>query len=76
MAPILYMQHFSGPVRSVLLTAAALGLKLQHKVLDLSKQEHLTESFLKVCVSILPSHKYLNVRFLAKPATHYTYLRR
>ncbi|XP_044270057.1 uncharacterized protein LOC123014839 [Tribolium madens] len=48
MAPILYMQHFSGPARSVLLTAAALGLKLQHKIVDLSKQEHLTESFLKL----------------------------
>ncbi|CAH1367302.1 glutathione S-transferase 1-like [Tenebrio molitor] len=48
MAPILYMQNFSGPVRSVLLTAAALGIKLQHKIIDLSKQEHLTDSFLKL----------------------------
>ncbi|RZC41136.1 GST N domain containing protein [Asbolus verrucosus] len=48
MAPILYMQSFSAPVRSVLMTAAALGIKLQQKVVDLSKQEHLTESFLKL----------------------------
>ncbi|KAJ3663884.1 hypothetical protein Zmor_008104 [Zophobas morio] len=48
MAPVLYMQDFSPPVRSVLLTAEALGLKLEKKVVDLSKKEHLTDTFLKL----------------------------
>jgi hypothetical protein len=75
MAPILYMQNFSGPVRSVLLTAAALGIKLQHKIIDLSKQEHLTDSFLKVGGLVL-FRVDLTTALPAEPPTHNTDARR
>lgn len=48
MAPTLYMNDFSPPVRSVFLTAKALGLELDKKMIDLAKKEHLTEEYLKV----------------------------
>jgi len=48
MAPKLYMIDVSPPVRSVLLTAEALGITLEHVVLDLAKGEHLTPEYLKL----------------------------
>lgn len=38
----------SAPCRSVLLTAAALNIKLNLKKLDMMKKEHLTPEFLKI----------------------------
>lgn len=48
MAPVLYMQDVSPPARSVLLTAAALGVKLELKIIDVLKKEQLNEEFKKV----------------------------
>lgn len=38
----------SAPCHAVLMTAEALGLKLNLKLTDLRKNEHLTPEFLKV----------------------------
>lgn len=64
MAPTLYMSEYSPPVRAVLMTAKALGITLEHKDLDLSKNDHLNPEYLKVsyhtesiCLSLL---KHLN----------------
>lgn len=48
MAPKLYMHEGSGPVRSVLVTAAAIGLDLEKEIVDLSQGEHLKPEYLKV----------------------------
>lgn len=48
MAPKLYMVDLSPPVRTVLLAAKAIGVELEHVQVNLMKQEHLTEEFLKV----------------------------
>lgn len=48
MAPKLYYSELSAPARSVLVTAAAIGLELEKQEVDLSKGEHLTPEFLKV----------------------------
>lgn len=46
--PILYYIDASPPSRSVLLTAAAIGLELDLKVVDLMNGEQLTPEFIKV----------------------------
>lgn len=51
MAPKLYMTPGSPPVRSVLMTAASLGIELQTQDLDVLKGEHLKPEFLKVTPS-------------------------
>lgn len=48
MAPKLYMVEPSPAVRSVLLTAKAIGITLDLVPVDLSKGEHLTPEYLKV----------------------------
>lgn len=48
MTPKLYMRYASPPVRSVLLCAEALGLKLELKEVDLFGGEHLKPEYLKV----------------------------
>lgn len=45
-----YMLPGSAPCRAVLLTATALGVKINEKLLDLTNGEHLTPEFLKVCL--------------------------
>lgn len=52
MTPKLYMADISPPVRSVLITAKALGVTLEHKEVDLSKGDHLKPDFIKVSASI------------------------
>lgn len=44
------MTELSPPVRSVLITAAALGVELEKQYLDLLKKEHLSPDFLKVII--------------------------
>lgn len=46
--PILYYTLTSPPSRSTLISAAAIGLKLDIKDVNLAKREHLTPEFLKV----------------------------
>lgn len=53
--PVLYYVDLSPPCRSVLLTAAAIGVELELKKIDLLAGEHLTPEFLKVCTS---KHQY------------------
>lgn len=48
MAPKLYVTETSPPVRSVLITAAAIGLELEKHELDVLSGAHLTPEFLKV----------------------------
>lgn len=48
MAPILYMMDLSAPVRSVQITAQAIGLELEHKVVNLFEKEQLKPEFVKV----------------------------
>lgn len=45
---VLYMTPLSPPARAVQLTAAALGLQLELKNVDLVKQEQLKPEFVKV----------------------------
>ena len=49
MSADLYYVPTSAPCRSVILTANAVGVQLNLKYLDLSKEEHLTPEFIKVC---------------------------
>ncbi|KAF5274201.1 hypothetical protein FQA39_LY07305 [Lamprigera yunnana] len=61
MTPKLYCLDASPPVRSVYLTAAALGLKLERVHVNLVAQEHLTPEFLKLsspidCFQMNPQH--------------------
>lgn len=44
----LYMMPLSPPARSVLMCAAASGIDLNLKILDLLKGEHLSVEYLKV----------------------------
>ncbi|XP_061394187.1 glutathione S-transferase 1-like [Musca vetustissima] len=46
--PILYMATLSPPSRAVMLTAKAIGLELEYKVVNLLAGEHLTPEFLKM----------------------------
>ena len=46
--PTLYYNVISPPCRSVLLTAAALGIELELKEINLVAGEHLTAEFIKV----------------------------
>lgn len=48
MAPTLYSLELSPPVRSVLLTAKAIGLDLNIQNVDLGKKEQMTPEFLEV----------------------------
>lgn len=48
MTLILYMTHYSMPVRAVLLAAEALNLKLELRNVDLTKRETLKPEFIKV----------------------------
>lgn len=59
----LYMVPISPPVRSVLLTAAALGIELENKVLDIANKEHLSPEYLNVSSQ---SHIFRNIRFNLK----------
>lgn len=45
---VLYFHLVGPPCRSVLLTAAALGVDLELREIDLIKSEHLDPDFLKV----------------------------
>lgn len=56
MAPKLYYSELSPPSRSVLLTANALGLELDLKVINLATGEHLSPEFLKVYLLKLYYH--------------------
>lgn len=49
--PVLYYVLLSPPCRSVLLTAAALGVELELKEIDLLGLEHLKPEFVEVSVS-------------------------
>lgn len=49
--PKLYLSEPSAPVRSVLITAAAIGLELDKHEIDLMKGEHLTQDFLQVILA-------------------------
>jgi len=46
--PILYSLDFSPPVRSVKLVAAAIGLELELRPVDLINGEHLKEPYVKI----------------------------
>lgn len=46
--PILYMHALSPPARAVMLTAAALGIDLELKPVDLLSAEHKKPEFIKV----------------------------
>ncbi|EDW08765.1 glutathione S-transferase 1 [Drosophila mojavensis] len=46
--PVLYYAPRSPPCRSVLLTAAALGLELDLRIVNVKAGEHMTEEFLKL----------------------------
>ncbi|KAL1502341.1 hypothetical protein ABEB36_007495 [Hypothenemus hampei] len=48
MSVILYGSVFSPPCRTVLITAEAIGVKVELKFVDLAKKEHLTPDFLKI----------------------------
>lgn len=50
MAPNLYIMKPSPAVRAVLITAKAIGVDLNLKVLDFMKGEHLTPEYLKVSI--------------------------
>jgi len=46
--PTLYMFAFSAPCRAVMMTAAAIGLEMKLKKIDLTKGEHMQEAYLKI----------------------------
>lgn len=48
MAPKLYMNAASGPVRTVLTTANHLGLDLEFQKLDMLNGDHLKPEYVKV----------------------------
>lgn len=48
MAPLLYVVTISPPVRAVLVTAKAVGLQLDLKIVDFFNGEHLTPEFRQV----------------------------
>lgn len=50
MKPLLYLDKRSPPVRSVLLLIEALGIDVEERSVDLSRGEHLSESYLKVII--------------------------
>lgn len=50
MAPVLYTQDLSPPSRSVLLAAAALGVDLERRTIDLLKKDQLSPEYRKVNV--------------------------
>lgn len=50
--PVLYYMAYSPPCRSVLLTAAALGIDLELKQIDLFGREQLDPEFIKVSVRV------------------------
>lgn len=50
MAPTLYTMDLSPPARGVLLTAAALGVELNQKIIDLGKKEQRSPEYIQVCV--------------------------
>ena len=52
MAPTLYMLPASPAVRSVQITAKAIGLQMEEKLVDLSKGEHLKPEYLKVTTAV------------------------
>lgn len=54
MAPVLYTQDISPPARSVLLTAAALGVELELKTIDLFKKDQLNPEYRKVSLIKTP----------------------
>lgn len=49
--PILYFLDWSPPVRTAALTAAALGVELETKQIDILNFRHLTPDFLEVSSS-------------------------
>nr|XP_022905046.1 uncharacterized protein LOC111417096 [Onthophagus taurus] len=48
MAPILYTVDPSPPCRAVYMTAKAIGIELEHKIIDILKNEQLDPSFIKI----------------------------
>lgn len=48
MAPKLYLYEVGAPSRSILITAAAIGLELEKQVVDILKKEQLAPEFVKV----------------------------
>lgn len=53
MAPKLYVAEASPPVRSVLITSAAIGLELEKQEVDIPKGENLTPEYLEVTLTSL-----------------------
>lgn len=51
--PILYYHILSPPARAVLLTAAAMGIDLELKEVNLIDKENLSPEFIKVGESLL-----------------------
>lgn len=52
MAPKLYMLERSAPVRSVLITAAAVGLDLEKEIVDIFSGDHMKAEYVKVAVAL------------------------
>lgn len=46
--PVLYMHITSPPCRAVLLTAAAIGLELEHKIINYFNAEQKSSEYMKV----------------------------
>lgn len=60
------MYEASGAARSILMTAAALGIKIEKKILDMEKEEHKSPEFLKVVLYQEQNHgHFLFVSFEA-----------
>lgn len=71
----LYMMPLSPPARAVLLTAEALGVKIQTEIVNLSKQDHLKPEFIKVSRIIVTniSRKFILIFFTkVKSSTHHS----
>lgn len=73
--PVLYYTILSPPVRAVLLTAAAIGLELELREVNLLDKEHLTPEYLKVICSQF-GRNYLTIivsfHLPDEPAAHHT----
>lgn len=69
--PILYMHPVSPPSRAVLMTAAALGIELEQKSVDLLSFEHMKPEFIKVIafetkrVKIIISVQFFDFNFFS-----------
>lgn len=75
--PILYYNYLSPPARAVLLTAAAVGVDLELKEVNLVDKENLSPEFIKVGKynrTTIRCSIYINILFLlillVESATH------